>query len=142
MSICVNVRMSKIMHMPIKVGVCMYARYENCWTLLSWWENTEFQSPLFLVFLSPQTLEVTIFKMGWFGPILELKLILLPLFTAGIAGHQCHIQSYFEDKIPVLESLTVPPDSPAVQWFFSLLHSSKNQHPPNIASYSTGHIKL
>ena len=102
MSICVNVRMSKIMHMPIKVGVCMYARYENCWTLLSWWENTEFQSPLFLVFLSPQTLEVTIFKMGWFGPILELKLILLPLFTAGIAGHQCHIQSLQSPQTPQL----------------------------------------
>ena len=26
-------RMSKIMHMPIKVGVCKYEMYADCWTL-------------------------------------------------------------------------------------------------------------
>ena len=33
MSVCVNVRMSKIMHMPIKLDIHVYAKYANCWTL-------------------------------------------------------------------------------------------------------------
>ena len=35
MSLLVNVRMSKIMGTPIKVGVRTYATYANCRTLLS-----------------------------------------------------------------------------------------------------------
>ena len=33
MSVCVKVRMSKIMRMPIKVVVCIYVMYANCRTL-------------------------------------------------------------------------------------------------------------
>ena len=33
MSICVKVRMSKIMRMPIKVGICIYVMCANCRTL-------------------------------------------------------------------------------------------------------------
>ena len=33
MSVCVNVRMSKFMHSPIKLGISMYATYNNCRTL-------------------------------------------------------------------------------------------------------------
>ena len=35
MSIHVNVHMSKIMHTPIKVGICMYAMYAYCQTLIA-----------------------------------------------------------------------------------------------------------
>ena len=34
MSIHINVRMSKIMHTPIKVGGCIYVTYANCRTLV------------------------------------------------------------------------------------------------------------
>ena len=33
MSVRVYVRMSKIMGMPIKVGICMYMLYANCQTM-------------------------------------------------------------------------------------------------------------
>ena len=33
MSICVNIRMSKIMHMPIKLDIHVYTKYASCWTL-------------------------------------------------------------------------------------------------------------
>ena len=34
MSVCIDVCMSKMMRMPIKVGVWKYATYANCQTLL------------------------------------------------------------------------------------------------------------
>ena len=33
MEICINICMSKIVCVPIKVGGHMYAMYTNCWTL-------------------------------------------------------------------------------------------------------------
>ena len=52
-------------------------------------KTCDFRLPSFLVFLSLQTWEVGSSEMGWLGPILDLKLILLvPFFAAAIiAGH-------------------------------------------------------
>ena len=49
---------------------------------------------------------------------------------------------------PLGRAYSSAPDSPAAQWFFSSLHSSKNWYPPKIAGYSTvdainySHLKI
>ena len=62
-------------------------------------------------------------------------------------SHERDVLSYSECKIANIfwgfaskrhwGGLTVTPDSPAAQRFFSLLHSSKNRYTQNIAGYGT-----
>ena len=75
---------------------------------------------------------------------------------SGVSFRQCslsqsqdsNVLSYSKHKIaknfpgccpwtPLGRAYSAVPDSSAAQWFFSLLHLSKNWHPPKIAEYGT-----